>query len=928
MSNDAQYLHVYENGTEGEITDFSLNSDRTVATLTVSFTGSTTAPYTYTAKYAKTLSGSKNPLILNEQNPGTASFDPAADVLVSKATDNVTNLTERATKFTFTMGRVVTVNKMTLTGLEAGEVISSVEFTLDKHMAGYVSYDAENNIYTYSNGGTKLTLNYTATSGVVPTNGQFPVYFVSAPVDAAGIVSVVVTTDKNVYTKSSSLNPNTFGKTITFAIGTMKRFTMAMSGYGEAISTGTDYTLVESQSNLFDGASYIIVGNADDLVAMGTQNSNNRASVGVTASSKVINIDNTIAAATFTIEKVSKGYTILDNSTSKYLYTGSTSANRLQSTDTANDNATWNISISDGVATITNVGNTSRGVMCLNGDLFNCYASLGSYKTLSLYVDLDTCIPTLATPSILAEVQNANEIYVTWDEVANADGYTVTCTGQSAQNISTGVGEATFTGLTDGTYTVTVTAISNDHTSYLDSQAATVEDLLIGSPKGTVDNPYTVAEAIALFDGTLPTAEVYVKGKVSNVVSFNSKYGSITYYISDDGNRTNELYVYGGLSLNESQFTEKEDLAVNDEVLVCGKLKLYSGTKEFDSNNYLISLNGKSKILSAPTVSAEQVGNAKQVKVDWNAVDEATSYVVECGVDTYIATASETSHTFDVASYTTYSVKVTAKADDAIDGVSASVSVSVAAPALDAAVKSGETATDIPAAGATRHITVTGNVAWTASITNGATVSPATGTGASEITVTIPANTDTENGADYVFSISTEVAGVTSPDDITFSQVKKTNGGTYSMTPDGDSTGSTATKYITTLTEFTYEGITWKMNQWNPSTLQIKTNESSATSEFRFYNTSAFSGRISRVVIKFSSLTVSDASKLMFLGGTSVVTSTSGGTAGTWDSSTKTLTWTPGASDNFTYFAFYQNGKAASGTNKLATADAIEVTYE
>lgn len=153
-------------------------------------------------------------------------------------------------------------------------------------------------------------------------------------------------------------------------------------------------------------------------------------------------------------------------------------------------------------------------------------------------------------------------------------------------------------------------------------------------------------------------------------------------------------------------------------------------------------------------------------------------------------------------------------------------------------------------------------------------------------------------------------------------------GGTYSLTPNQASTGSNSTSYITTLTEFTYNGVSWKMNQWNPSTLQIKTNQSSAASEFRFYNTSAFSGRISKVVITFSALTVSDASKLMFLGGTSEVSATTGGTAGVWNSTAKTLTWTPAATDAFTYFAFYQNGKAASGTNYLASADAIVVTYD
>ena len=153
-------------------------------------------------------------------------------------------------------------------------------------------------------------------------------------------------------------------------------------------------------------------------------------------------------------------------------------------------------------------------------------------------------------------------------------------------------------------------------------------------------------------------------------------------------------------------------------------------------------------------------------------------------------------------------------------------------------------------------------------------------------------------------------------------------GATYSLTPNKAQTGLSNTSYVTSLTSFTYDGVTWKMNQWNPSTLQIKTNQGSATSEWRFYNTSAFPGKITKVVITFSAMTVSDASKLMFKGGSSEVTATSGGTAGTWNNSAKTLTWTPGASDNFTYFAFYQNGKAASGTNKLATSNAIVVTYE
>ena len=153
---------------------------------------------------------------------------------------------------------------------------------------------------------------------------------------------------------------------------------------------------------------------------------------------------------------------------------------------------------------------------------------------------------------------------------------------------------------------------------------------------------------------------------------------------------------------------------------------------------------------------------------------------------------------------------------------------------------------------------------------------------------------------------------------------------TYSLTPDQAGTGLNNTTYITSLTEFTNNGISWKMNQWNPSTLQIKTNQSSAADEWRFYNTSAIPGKITKVVIKFSALTLKSttATGFKFVGGSTAVTATTGGTDGVWNNSAKTLTWTPSTSDNFTYFALYQNGKVASGTNKLATSDAIVVTYE
>lgn len=154
----------------------------------------------------------------------------------------------------------------------------------------------------------------------------------------------------------------------------------------------------------------------------------------------------------------------------------------------------------------------------------------------------------------------------------------------------------------------------------------------------------------------------------------------------------------------------------------------------------------------------------------------------------------------------------------------------------------------------------------------------------------------------------------------------------YSFTPNQTTAGSDATAYITTPMTFTYNDIGWSMNQWNPKTLQFKTNQMNAAGEFNFHNTTAFKGKIKKVEIRFNVITLADASLLHFLGGNEEVTDLAGGSSGTWNELTRTLTWVPQA--DYTYFAFYQNGKAITGSNFLyghgegETAPAIIVTYE
>lgn len=110
----------------------------------------------------------------------------------------------------------------------------------------------------------------------------------------------------------------------------------------------------------------------------------------------------------------------------------------------------------------------------------------------------------------------------------------------------------------------------------------------------TPETAYTIAKAKELIDAGKGLSEsVYVKGIVSQASkSLNAKYGSLSYYISDDGKTENELNVYGGLSFEGKKFTSVDDIKVGDVVVVYGKLKKFNTTYELDSNNILISQNG------------------------------------------------------------------------------------------------------------------------------------------------------------------------------------------------------------------------------------------------------------------------------------------------------------------------------------------------
>lgn len=133
---------------------------------------------------------------------------------------------------------------------------------------------------------------------------------------------------------------------------------------------------------------------------------------------------------------------------------------------------------------------------------------------------------------------------------------------------------------------------------------------------GTAADPFNVAGVEKYIDeGGSAETEVYVKGKVVSVVqgSWDANYGSLKYYISEDGTATNQFYVFNGYAgPNRTKFSGEDALKQGDEVVICGKVDSYNGTKEFLVGNYIVSLNGVGGATTPDTPSGEAKGTGTE----------------------------------------------------------------------------------------------------------------------------------------------------------------------------------------------------------------------------------------------------------------------------------------------------------------------------
>lgn len=130
---------------------------------------------------------------------------------------------------------------------------------------------------------------------------------------------------------------------------------------------------------------------------------------------------------------------------------------------------------------------------------------------------------------------------------------------------------------------------------------------------GTQANPFNVAGVLAftnaLADNAKSENNIYFKGKVSKIVNnyVADNFGNATFYVSDDGTENGQFYCYRALYLGNQKYASGDLLKVGDEVIVCGKVTKYVGSKgdptpeTVQNEAFLYSLNGKTEGSDTPT---------------------------------------------------------------------------------------------------------------------------------------------------------------------------------------------------------------------------------------------------------------------------------------------------------------------------------------
>ena len=341
---------------------------------------------------------------------------------------------------------------------------------------------------------------------------------------------------------------------------------------------------MEDASSLSVNDKIVIVAKDYDFALSTTQNSNNRGQAAVTKDGNTVSFDETTQI--ITLEEGATSGTFAFNVGTGYLYAASTSSNHLKTEDNISENGSWTITISNGVATIKSVGNTSRGWIRYNatntnpGPIFSCYGTgqtdVAIYKEGSVVKKEIKTLSCEGTPTKTSYIEGQSfdptglTINVTYSD--DTPGTLAASALTWSPEVLT-VGTTSVTG-TYGEFSVTVNNITVNAMSNLGFPVTSNAEIMEKVPTA----------------GDVTEESFFALGIVVEVQS--TTYGNL---LIKDANG-DELLIYGTYldsKANENRYDAMETKPVEgDVIMVYGIAKNYNGTKEL-VDTLLVSLNGQ-----------------------------------------------------------------------------------------------------------------------------------------------------------------------------------------------------------------------------------------------------------------------------------------------------------------------------------------------
>ena len=234
----------------------------------------------------------------------------------------------------------------------------------------------------------------------------------------------------------------------------------------------------------------------------------------------------------------------------------------------------------------------------------------------------------------------------------------------------------------DETTTIKAMAVKGSTMSSIVSATYTIRD---ADAQGGPNNPFSVAQA----SEAEVQSSVFVKGIISEIKSLDvSKYKRAQYYISDNGEKDSQFYIYNGYYLNGTDFTDNNQIAVGDTVVVFGDIVLYNESKQLAQNNYIVSLTRPETpyVLPVPTFSpaAGEVEAGTPVtinipedenvdyveysfdKTTWNEYTDETVITINEETTIYARSVGTTPNTYSEEASATYTIKAETPAQDVV----------------------------------------------------------------------------------------------------------------------------------------------------------------------------------------------------------------------------------------------------------------------